>query len=152
MAALFKRLKALLQETSPVELADDTLSIPMAATMLLFEVAWADHDISEEEIESIRASLRALFSLSEAEVVELIDQARSSIQESTSVFPFTHELNQNLSFEEKRHLMLTLWQLALADHKIKDLEEHTIRRIADLLYVPHSSFISAKLKAKKEKH
>jgi len=148
MGSLFKRLKDLLTDVGTGEGIDDSRSLPMAATMLLFEVAWADHDISDEEIESIRASLRALFSLPEADVNDMIEQARSQIQDSTSVFPFTHKLTQHLNFEEKRHLMLTLWQLALADHEIKALEEHTIRRLADLLYVPHSSFINAKLTAK----
>jgi len=151
MGTVFERLKNLLQDLKPSETLEEDLSLPMAAAMLLFEVAWSDQDIAAEEVDSIRASLRVLFSLPESEVDRLVEEARSRIQDSTSVFPFTHTLNEHLSFEEKRHLVFTLWQLALADHTIEALEEHTIRRIADLLYVPHSSFISAKIKAKREK-
>jgi uncharacterized tellurite resistance protein B-like protein len=38
--------------------------------------------------------------------------------------------------------------LALADDRIDKFEEHTIRQAADLLYLSHSRFIEAKLKAK----
>ena len=37
---------------------------------------------------------------------------------------------------------------ALADDRIDKLEEHTIRRASDLLYLSHSRFIEAKIRAK----
>ncbi len=56
-------------------------------------------------------------------------------------------MNDALSMEEKRHLILLLWRLAGADNDVDVHEEYTIRRIADLLYVSHEDFIAAKLEA-----
>ena len=47
--------------------------------------------------------------------------------------------------DEKFVLIKTLWRVAAADGDIHRYEDHLIRRIADLLYVPHSDFIRAKL-------
>jgi uncharacterized tellurite resistance protein B-like protein len=41
-----------------------------------------------------------------------------------------------------------LWAIAYADGTLHLYEEHLIRKIADLLYVPHAAFIAAKLRAK----
>ena len=46
------------------------------------------------------------------------------------------------------NVIIGLWQIALAVDGIGNFEEHTIRRIADLLHVPHRDFIAAKLAAR----
>ncbi len=38
-----------------------------------------------------------------------------------------------------------MWSLSLADGEPHHLEEHRIRRLAELLHVSHSDFIRAKL-------
>ncbi len=37
-----------------------------------------------------------------------------------------------------------MWRVAYADRTIHKYEDHLIRKIADLLYVPHAEFIAAK--------
>ena len=44
-------------------------------------------------------------------------------------------------------LLEALWRVADADAAMHKYEEHLIRRVADLLHVPHSGFIAAKLRA-----
>jgi uncharacterized tellurite resistance protein B-like protein len=41
-----------------------------------------------------------------------------------------------------------LWRLALSDAELDRFEEHTIRKIAELLYVSHVRFIEAKQRAR----
>jgi uncharacterized tellurite resistance protein B-like protein len=36
------------------------------------------------------------------------------------------------------------WRVAFADQELHHYEEHVIRRLADLIHVPHSDFIAAK--------
>ena len=40
-----------------------------------------------------------------------------------------------------------MWKMAFADGSIDRYEEHLIRRVSDLIYVPHVNFIEAKHKA-----
>ena len=37
-----------------------------------------------------------------------------------------------------------LWQLAIADGEIASIEEHVIRKVADLLHLRHAEYIRAK--------
>ena len=50
--------------------------------------------------------------------------------------------------EQKERLIEHLWEVAYADGELHPYEEHLVRKIADLLYVPHDAFIAAKLRAK----
>ena len=46
-------------------------------------------------------------------------------------------------------LLEDLWRVAYADDKLDKYEEYQIRKIADLLYIPHSIFIQSKLNVTK---
>ncbi len=122
--------------------------LPAAAAMLLLEVAWADHNISDIEIAVIGSSLQSLFELQEPFVSQLLEDSRQKHKTSVGVYEYTRTLNETLSEDEKYQLLVALWRLALSDSDLHALEEHVIRRISDLLYVPHTRFIAAKRKAR----
>ena len=140
---MFDRLKTLL---TSIEITDQPTDdpTPLAAAMLLFEVVWADHEILTAEIESMVSALTQLFGIEESAARALTDRAIETHETETSIYPFTRSINEALSIEEKQQLITTLWRLALADQIVDKYEEHAIRRIADLLYVPHRDFIRAK--------
>ena len=140
---MFDRLKTLL---TSIEITDQPTDdpTPLAAAMLLFEVAWADHEILPSEIESMVSALTHLFGIEESAARALTDRAIEAHETETSIYPFTQAINDALSIEEKQQLITTLWRLALSDQIVDKYEEHAIRRISDLLYVPHRDFIRAK--------
>ena len=117
-------------------------------TSSLLEVAWADHKISEAELDMTRKAIISLFHLAPDQVEQLVERARIEHETTTSVYPFTSAANAALSMDEKRQLLVLLWRLAGADDGGEPHEEYTIRRIADLLYVSHEDFIAAKLAAR----
>ena len=123
----------------------------LAAAALMFEVVWADHDIGTQEIATMSAMLQELFSLSTDQVAEIVLQTRANHDASVGVFQFTRVLNEQLSQQEKFKVLRAMWMIAFADQQIDAFEEHTIRRIADLLYVPHQKFIEAKIAARTER-
>jgi uncharacterized tellurite resistance protein B-like protein len=41
-----------------------------------------------------------------------------------------------------------MWQVAYADNQISAHENHLMRKIASLLYIPHKDYIAAKMCAK----
>jgi uncharacterized tellurite resistance protein B-like protein len=120
----------------------------MAAAMLLLEVAWADQNISDAELDSTREAVQSMFGLTQEQVQSLVDRAKSEHDTAISMYPFTRAVNESLSMDDKRQLILMLWRLAGADNDVDVHEEYTIRRIADLLYVSHEDFIAAKLEAR----
>ena len=90
-----------------------------------------------------------MFKLTDEQVQALVDRAKSEHDTAISMYPFTRAVNDALSMDEKRQLILLLWRLAGSDSSVDVHEEYTIRRIADLLYVSHDDFIAAKLEARK---
>jgi uncharacterized tellurite resistance protein B-like protein len=41
-----------------------------------------------------------------------------------------------------------LWQVAFADGRLDAHEQHFMRKIADLLYIPHADYVAAKQRAR----
>jgi uncharacterized tellurite resistance protein B-like protein len=129
--------------------ADDTQRrLQIATAALLIETARADFKIEDQELDKIAASLSAKFNLSSGEVDELITLAKLETRQATSYYEFTSLINKGFSFDQKIKIIELMWQVAYADDHLQKYEEALIRKISDLLYIPHSDFIAAKLKVK----
>tara|TARA_Y100001933_G_scaffold264650_1_gene331473 strand:- start:3912 stop:4385 length:474 start_codon:yes stop_codon:yes gene_type:complete len=124
--------------------------LALAAAALLLEVAWADHDIADDELTLIETQLREQFGLTDSEVQALVAASREAHQDSVGVYGYTRTINEAFDEARKFELVTALWRLALADDGLHRYEEHTIRKIAELLYLSHSRFIEAKLRAKRD--
>ena len=147
LAKLFQRTGS--GSDAPEIGTDPEASLPYAAAMLLFEVAWADHDISPDEIQRIDTSLQSLFGVSPGVAKQLAERARIEHVDATSIYPFTREVTGALDADQRYKLMVALWRIALADQALAVYEESAIRSIAELIHVSHRDFIRAKLEAKR---
>jgi uncharacterized tellurite resistance protein B-like protein len=144
---LAKLLKAL-QQSAPSE--DPARLQALAAAALLLEVAWADHDIADHEMDLIVRQLHRTFQLTDADVADLVEESRRAHDESVGLYGYTRTINEHWDEPRKFELVTTLWRLALSDDELHRYEEHTIRKIAELLYLSHARFIEAKLTAKRD--
>lgn len=142
---MLDRLRSLFFDESEPEAA---ISTDLAAATLMFEVIWADHDIDEDELEVMREHLVSAFSVSPQRLDELLMQTRRLHDESVGLHPYTRVLNDELGPDQKFQIVKALWKIASVDTRVDALEEHMIRRIADLLYVSHKDFIRAKLEVR----
>jgi len=127
---------------------DSEHRLRVATAALLIEIARADFHIEDQELEHIAAALKTKFQLSAEEVRELIALATQEAKQAISYYEFTSLINQGFSFEQKLKVIELMWQVAYADDYLQKYEEALIRKIADLLYIPHSDFIAAKHKVK----
>tara|TARA_B100000029_G_scaffold133982_2_gene128184 strand:- start:1752 stop:2195 length:444 start_codon:yes stop_codon:yes gene_type:complete len=124
-------------------------SISKACSSLLIEVALSDKDFDEEEITSMKEILKNTHGISDETINELVSNAKQTVDESTSLYSYTREVNDNFSYDDKLLLLQSLWDIAYADGNVDKYEEHLIRKISDLIYISHSDFIKAKLERKK---
>lgn len=145
LSHILSRLKEPLAKTAE----EATELLPLAAAVLYLEVAWADHDIADEEMELIGKILTDQFELPAGELHIIITESRAQHESSVGLYRFTRIINDAWDEEGKYQLVVKLWELALSDSALHSFEEHTIRKIAELLYVSHSRFIEAKLKVKR---
>ena len=134
---------------SEAEESIEEQTLPMAAAALFFEVAWADHKITEHELDLVRAGLVSQFGLSNEVVNDIVEESHKQHNESVGVYPFTRAITEAWDEQQRFDLVVQLWRLALSNAELNKYEEHTIRRIADLLYLSHQRFIEAKLKVKR---
>ena len=137
-------LKRLLDRVKDPEPQTETDQVPLAAAALFLEVAWADHDLSESELSETRASLEQVLALSGEELDVLMDRSLERLDAAVGMQAFTRELVNAWDEDKRFELVVQLWRLALADDQVDRYEEATIRKIADLLYVPHARFIDAR--------
>ncbi len=144
LAKFLERIRDLAEGTAE----EEAQLVPIAAATLLMEVAWADHQISEVELKTIRAAIQDLFAIDDETVDAIIDESRAHHSESVGLYRFTRTITEAWSEPQRFDLVLTLWRLALADGVLDGFEEHMIRKIAELLYVSHPRFIEAKLIAR----
>jgi uncharacterized tellurite resistance protein B-like protein len=132
-------------ELSKVDDSDPQQTLQLAAAALLIELSRADYKLEPQEQQAIEAALKKSFALSSEQLTQLIELAESESEQATSLYPFTTLIKDNYSPEQRFDLVKMLWQVAIADGEISKYEDHLIRKIADLIYLPHSEFIRAKL-------
>ena len=144
---LLKKLKDLLgKEGTATDKVEDR-ALELACAALMFEVARADFEVEAIEQETVTVLLKNQFNLSAEDVSTITEAAVEQADAATCLFEFTRTLNELASAEQKRDLLAMMWRVAMADDALSRYEEHVIRKVADLLYVPHSDFIAAKQSA-----
>lgn len=126
---------------------DSEQALRLATAVLLMEVARADDEVTETERIAARHLISDCYSLSPGQARELVDVAEQQAAEATSLYPFTRLLVSECGLEERTELVRMLWEISHADGHIDQHEEYLVRKVAELLYVPHSRFIQAKLQA-----
>jgi uncharacterized tellurite resistance protein B-like protein len=116
-------------------------ALQVATALLLIEVARADYaeDLTEDAV--VFASIRQFFELSEPETELLIEEAARQANHAVSLQTFTRLLHEQLDADEKLRVIEMLWKVALADRRLDKHEDYVVRKVADLLYVPHRDLI-----------
>lgn len=133
-------------ETRPAE-ADRAAGLRLAVAQLLLEIARADFKTGAEEMRLIQGHLANAYGLDAAELDALVTQASHQVEQSVSLYSTVELVNRHCSAEEKTALVGALWRVAYADGRLDPYEEALLRRLADLLYLPHAAFIREKLAA-----
>ncbi len=140
-------LKRLIQVFAPG--ADDSTRdferIPLAAAVLLLEVAHSDGEFHDNESELIGQLLQQHFQVSEDSVNELLILAEQRRQQSSDLHQFTRDINRSFSQPEKERIIRAVWQLVYADGRLDHFEEALMRQLGTLIGLSHRQLIEAKL-------
>ncbi len=127
---------------------DEEHRLRLAVAVLLAEVVRMDEEIAEAERAQVLASIAEKFELDAKEAAELMALAEEEAREATDFHQFTSQINLTFSPAQKVKLIDHLWRVAYADGILHKYEEHLIRKVADLLHVPHEQFIATKLRVR----
>lgn len=137
----------LLNSFTSDDVEKNTINLDHATAALLVEVMAADHELDDTESKTIKTILAKQFSLNSEQAEALLSQSTESHQEANDLYQFSKVITDHLSHDQRYDMLVNLWKVAYADRQIDRYEEHMIRKIADLLYMPHSQFMRAKHEA-----
>jgi len=136
------------QHIAPAPGRDERHTIELATAALLVETLRADSTLHDAERDAVLAAVRGKFGLSAQEADTLVALAEEEVRQATDLFQFTSLVNRHFDADRKVQVIEAMWRVAWADGAISAHERHLMRRIADLLHVPHRDYVAAQARAK----
>ena len=122
----------------------DSHQTQLAATCILLSVADADEILEDKELETISEIIQEFFTIDKDAARVLMDEATLEWQNSTDLFQFGTQLNQNFSHDDKLDFINCVFEVAYADGELHYLEHHTVKKIAHILNIHRNEIIAAK--------
>ena len=149
MKMMFKKISQLINRNKEdAEVLPDERTIQCAAVALLIETMKTDYldDPLEEKV--ILDSVKELYSLSDEDASQLVEDAKQIANSAVSLQGFTRLLHEQLEVAEKERVISVMWKIALADNNLDRYEDYIISKISELLYVDRSRLMKLKHDAK----
>lgn len=107
----------------------------IAIAALCIQVMEADGEIHEKERKKVRSMVKDHYKLDDASLDALIAAGETAESQAIDFFRFTSDIKKHFSEEQRIDLVGMLWEIAYADGKRSEMEDHVIWRVADLLGV-----------------
>ena len=123
------------KKTQPVEETKNNFEVELTASILAYEIARSDGDISESELSLLYDEIKkisAKVGKKEEKILEIIEEYSKN---SVSFYEFINDINKDYNKEDKLSLIQFLYDVAYADKILEVSEERLIRRIADLIKI-----------------
>lgn len=138
---LFVGIQNLLGDLPPEE-----IKLVTGYAGLLGKVAYADMEISEEEIRRMESILKKTLVLTRVRVKPIVDLLSKHRVELFSIedFIYIRLVNSICAKEQKIELLEAMFSVAAADASISAEEEAVIRVVAKGLLLSHADFVSVK--------
>lgn len=148
---MLSKISAFFQSLAETENSQENeISLEIACSVLLCEVMLADGQLDDTEKAKLNDIISSQFQLTDIEVAEIIQHALLLCENATDFYQFTSKINESYSLEQRIKMLELLWQVAYADGELASIEEHIIRKIADLLHLRHSEYIQTKLNSQEK--
>jgi len=123
--------------------------LKVAVAVLVHEARRADYAEGDlKESDAGVAALRDLFGLGAAQAAELLAEGRDKAQHLSSFYAPVTVIKREYSMDERIRLVEHLWRVSFADGLLNPYEDHYVRKIAHLLYVPNTDSMLARNRAR----
>jgi uncharacterized tellurite resistance protein B-like protein len=124
------------------------MQLQLAVAVLLHEARRADYAEGGEESHAGVHALMDMLSLERSTAVELLAHGREKAQQLTSFYAPVSTVKREFGQEQRIRLVEHLWRVAFADGQLNLYEDHYVRKIAHLLYVPNTQSMLARNRAR----
>ena len=123
--------------------------LELAVASLLHESTRVDLKELPEEYAAARRALTDLFGVSDNESAALLEEGARRARQLTSYYGPVSAIKREFDLPRRILLIEHLWHIAYADGKLDPYEDHYVRKIAHLLYVPNTECMLARGRAAK---
>jgi len=145
---MLKALKGLL-EAQPRPLPGiERRHLQVAVAALLHEASRADYHRGDDEYAVAQKALVDMFGLDERACAGLLEEGRAKAEALSSFYAPVTVIKRDFSLEERVRLVEHLWRVAFANGQLNPYEDHYVRKIAHLLYVPNTQSMLARNRAR----
>jgi len=132
------------KKNKPVENKKNNFEVELTASILAYEIARSDGDISESELTLLYDEIKKISSKvgkKEERIMEIIEGYSKN---SVSFNEFINDINKDYTKEDKLTLIQFLFDVAYADKILEVSEERLIRRIAGLINIKDIEMLKIK--------
>ena len=143
MFSFFKKDK---QEVNKKEAS---FEVELTATVLAYEIARSDGDISDDELSVLMEEIEKIAIKVGKEESEILKIVENYSKDSTSFFEFIEDINKNYDKDKKLSLLRFMWKTAYADGRLDVDEERLVRRVANLIKIKDIEVLKLKDISKK---
>jgi uncharacterized tellurite resistance protein B-like protein len=147
MFNLFKKTKETISEETKAD-----FEIELTASVLAYEVARSDGNISKDELQLLLDEINKISKNVGKSQKDILDVIEIYSKNSVSFYEFIEDINKEYSKDEKLSLIKFLWNVAYADNILEVNEERLIRRIAELIKIKDIEVLKLKDSSKNHKN
>jgi len=147
MKSMFRTFKRIINEMASAE-PRESRHLQLAVAVLLHEARRADYDEGSDETDVGEAALIDLFGVAPNEARELLAHGRERAGQERSFYAPLTTIKRDFGPEMRARLIEHLWRISFADGQLNLYEDHYVRKIAHLLYVPHTDSMLARNRAR----
>jgi uncharacterized tellurite resistance protein B-like protein len=122
--------------------------LQLAVASVLHEATRVDLNDAPEEHAAAGRALASLFGLTTADSGALLEEGRERAKGLTSYYAPISVIKRDFDLPKRVLLIEHLWRIAYADGRLDQYEDHFVRKIAHLLYVPNTQCILARNRAR----
>lgn len=137
------------KKSQPVEKIKNNFDIELTASILAYEIARSDGDISESELSLLYNEIKKISAKVDKKEEKILRIIEEYSENSVSFHEFINDINKYYTKENKLSLIQFLYDVAYADKILQVSEERLIRRIADLIMIKDIEVLKIKDISKK---
>lgn len=145
MFNFFKKKKSEIKENK------NDFDIELTASILAYEIARSDGEISEPELAILLDEIKKISIKVGKEANKVLEIIEEYSRNSVSFYEFIDDINKDYSKDNKLSLIRFLYDVAYADKILEVNEERLIRRIADMIKIKDIEVLKIKDASKNEK-
>lgn len=129
----------------------NAFDIELTASILAYEIARSDGEISEDELAILLNEINKISIKVGKEPKKVLEIIEVYSKDSVSFYEFIDDINKDYSKDKKLSLIRFLFDVAYADKILEVNEERLIRRIADMIKIKDIEVLKIKDASKNKK-